>query len=126
MAATASAQRPIILAPPSLSNVNGRALLKILEEATNAPAVILKSPRGAADATLGAFADLKGKVDLVLLLSKALDFTARWAAAPDYQPDVRLVVIDPEGALVERALREVGSHPGHEIAAAYLSSPRAS
>jgi acetolactate synthase-1/2/3 large subunit len=109
LAAIASAKRPIIFAPPSLSNVNGRALLKSLEEATNAPAVILESPRGPADATLGAFADLVRKVDLIVLLGKALDFTTRWAAAPEYQPDVRLVAIDPEGALVERALREVGA-----------------
>ncbi|HEY2445520.1 MAG TPA: thiamine pyrophosphate-dependent enzyme [Rhizomicrobium sp.] len=73
------------------------------------PVVILESPRGPADATLGAFADVVRKADLVVLLGKALDFTTRWAAAPDYAPDVRLVVIDPEGAMVERAVKEVGS-----------------
>ena len=109
LAAIASAKRPIIFAPPSLSNVEGRELLKTLEEVSNTPAVVLESPRGPADATLGAFADLVGTVDLVVLLGKALDFTTRWAAAPHYRPDVRLVVIDPEGALVERALKEVGS-----------------
>ena len=44
--------------------VAGRALLKRLEEATNVPVVIIESPRGLADATLGAFADLVRRADL--------------------------------------------------------------
>ncbi|MBR0907363.1 thiamine pyrophosphate-binding protein [Bradyrhizobium liaoningense] len=109
LSAIASSERPIIFAPPALSSVDGRALLKELEVATNAPAVILESPRGTADATLGAFADLVQSVDLVVLLGKALDFTTRWAAAPHYRSDVRLVVVDPDPAMVGRAMNEVGS-----------------
>jgi acetolactate synthase-1/2/3 large subunit len=108
LAAIASAERPIIFAPPSLSSVEGRALLKELELATVTPAVILESPRGAADAGLGAFSDLVQTVDLVVLLGKALDFTTKWAAAPYYRPDVRLVAIDPDAAMVGRAMNEVG------------------
>jgi acetolactate synthase I/II/III large subunit len=44
LAAIASSERPIIFAPPSLSNVEGRALLREIELATNAPTVILESP----------------------------------------------------------------------------------
>src|SRR5690349_12916163 len=40
LAAIASAARPIIFAPPQLSNVSGRALLAKLEAAVKAPAVI--------------------------------------------------------------------------------------
>jgi acetolactate synthase-1/2/3 large subunit len=109
LAAIALAKRPIIFAPPQLSNVGGRALLKELEEATHAPAVILESARGIADATLGAFADLLREVDLVVLLGKALDFTTRWTAAPDFRSDVRVIAIDPEATLVERAARETGN-----------------
>ena len=96
LAAIASAARPIIFAPPQLSDVSGRAVLRQLEEVTNAPAVILESPRGIADATLGAFPDLLRRFDLVVLLGKALDFTTRWVAAPDFSQDVRVIVIDPE------------------------------
>src|ERR1041384_3724119 len=79
LAAIASAARPIILAPPQLSNVSGRALLTKLEAATQTPAVILESPRGIADATLGAFSDLVRRADLIVLLGKALDYTTKWA-----------------------------------------------
>lgn len=109
LAAIASAKRPVIFAPPALSGAAGRALLRRLEEVTNVPVVVIESPRALADATLGGFADLARRVDLIVLLGKALDFTTRWAAAPTFAPDVSLIVIDPEGAMVERAVREVGA-----------------
>jgi acetolactate synthase-1/2/3 large subunit len=107
LAAIASAARPIVFAPPQLSNVSGRALLARLEAATQTPAVILESPRGIADATLGAFSDLVPRADLIVLIGKALDFTTRWASGSSFDPAVRLIAIDPEAALVERAAKEM-------------------
>jgi acetolactate synthase-1/2/3 large subunit len=107
LAAIASAARPIIFAPPQLSNVSNRALMAKLEAATQAPAVILESPRGIADATLGAFSDLVRRADLIVLLGKALDFTTQWASGSSFDPAVRLISIDPEAALVERAAKEM-------------------
>jgi acetolactate synthase-1/2/3 large subunit len=107
LAAIAGARQPIIFAGPQLSNVSGRALLGRLEAATKAPAVIIESPRGIADATLGALSDLTRKADLIVLLGKALDFTTRWATGSGFDPNVRVISIDPEAALVERAGREM-------------------
>jgi acetolactate synthase-1/2/3 large subunit len=107
LAAIAEAARPVIIAGPQMSTVNGRALLGRLEAATGAPAVIMESPRGLADATLGAFPDLIKRADLIVLLGKALDFTTRWAAGSGFDPNVRVISIDPEAALVERAGREM-------------------
>jgi acetolactate synthase I/II/III large subunit len=107
LAAIAAAARPIIFAGPQLSNVSGRALLGRLEAATQAPAVILESPRGIADATLGAFQDLTRRADLIVLLGKALDFTTCWASGQGFDPNVRLIALDPDAALVERAGREM-------------------
>jgi acetolactate synthase I/II/III large subunit len=104
----AAAKRPIIFAGPQLSNATGRALLADVEAATAVPAVILESPRGLADATLGALPDLAKQADLVVLLGKALDFTLKWTGAPSFDPAVRLIVIDPEAQLTERARREKG------------------
>jgi acetolactate synthase-1/2/3 large subunit len=108
LAAIADAARPIIIAGPQMSNISGRALLARLEAATGTPAVIAESPRGLADATLGAFADLVRRADLVVLLGKALDFTVKWASGPAFDPNVRVVAIDPEAALVDRASNEKG------------------
>jgi acetolactate synthase-1/2/3 large subunit len=108
LAALAGAKRPIIVAGPHLSNPSGRALLAALEAATGAPAAIMESPRGIADATLGAFPDLVRRADLIVLLGKALDFTTKWLTGPAFDPEVRLIAVDPEPALVERAGKEKG------------------
>jgi acetolactate synthase-1/2/3 large subunit len=107
-AAIAAAKRPIIIAGPQLSNVAGRALLAKLEAATGAPAVIMESPRGIVDATLGAFPDLIARADLIVLLGKALDFTTKWIAGPAFDPNVQVIAIDPDEALVARARTEKG------------------
>jgi acetolactate synthase-1/2/3 large subunit len=122
ISAIASAARPIIIAGPALSNVAGRALLARLEAATGIPAVIVESPRGLADATLGAFPDLVRRADLVVLLGKALDFTIKWASGPAFDPEVRVVALDPEEALLERARKEMG---GRLLAGAVADTSRA-
>jgi acetolactate synthase-1/2/3 large subunit len=104
----ATAKRPIIFAGPQMSNAAGRDLLADMEAATRVPAVVLESPRGLADATLGALPDLAKQFDLVVLLGKALDFTLKWASAPSFDPSVHLISIDPEAELTARAKREKG------------------
>ena len=103
-----AAARPVILAGPHLSSRQGRALLAELEQATRVPAVVLESPRGVADATIGAFSDIMRRADLVVLLGKALDFTVRWLEPPVADKAARVIVLDPDGALVARAVREKG------------------
>jgi acetolactate synthase-1/2/3 large subunit len=104
----AGASRPLLIAGPQLANRSGRALLKRLEDALHVPTCIMESPRGFNDATLGAFGDLVRRADLILLLGKALDFTLKFGAAPAVDPACRFVMIDPEGSIVDRALREKG------------------
>src|SRR5262249_18516689 len=98
----------IIFAGPQLSGPSGRALLARLEAAAKTPAAVIESPRGVADATLGAFGDVVRSADLIVLLGKALDFTTRWARGSGFDPAVRLISLDPEPALVDRAAREKG------------------
>jgi len=66
------------------------------------------SPRGFNDATLGAFAEVARRTDLIVLLGKAFDFTLRFGGPP-IDPACKFISIDPEGALVERAANELGS-----------------
>jgi acetolactate synthase-1/2/3 large subunit len=85
-------------------------MLARLEQATGAPAAVIESPRGANDATLGAFGDVVKAADLIVLLGKALDFTLKWATGPAFAPDVKVIAIDPQGELVARAAREKGAN----------------
>jgi acetolactate synthase-1/2/3 large subunit len=73
----------------------------------------MESPRGLADATLGAFPDLVRRADLVVLLGKALDFTTKWLAAPAFDPNLRVIAIDPEAGLIRRAKKEIGERLLH-------------
>jgi acetolactate synthase I/II/III large subunit len=108
LALVAGAARPLLIAGPHLANCSGRDLLACIEAATNLPTCIMESPRGFADATLGAFAELVARCDLIVLLGKALDFTLKFAAAPGIDPACRFVMLDPDGAILDRAAREVG------------------
>jgi len=105
----ASSARPLLIAGPHMANRPGRALLAHIEANLQVPACIMESPRGFNDATLGAFNDLIRRVDLIILLGKAFDFTLKFGEAPWIDPACRFISIDPEGALVERAARETGA-----------------
>ena len=109
LAVMAAAKRPLILAGPHLSSRKGRELLARLERATGAPSAVIESPRGTNDATIGACSDVIAQADLIVLLGKALDFTVRWAKGQGFKPDLAVVAIDPDGALVARAATESGS-----------------
>jgi acetolactate synthase-1/2/3 large subunit len=109
LAALAHAQRPLILAGPALCSASGRALLARLTAATGVPAVGMESPRGINDPSLGAFAEVLARADLILLLGKAHDFTLRFADPPFVDAACRFIVIDPDAALIERVAREKGS-----------------
>jgi acetolactate synthase-1/2/3 large subunit len=102
------AARPVILAGPHFSSRQGHTLLSELEQATGVPTVVLESPRGVADATIGAFSDIMRRADLVMLLGKALDFTVRWLQPPVADKSARVIVLDPDGGLVARAAGEMG------------------
>jgi acetolactate synthase I/II/III large subunit len=107
-AALAGAERPLILAGPTLCDAPGRALLVRLGEATGAPAIGMEGPRGLNDTTLGAFAEVLRRADLLVLLGKPFDYAIRFGAAPPLDPACRFVVIDPDHAMIARAAREIG------------------
>jgi acetolactate synthase-1/2/3 large subunit len=108
LAMIGTARRPLLVAGPRLANRSGRALLARIESVLAIPTCIMESPRGFNDATLGAFAEVARRADLIILLGKAFDFTLKFGGPP-IDPTCKFISIDPEGALVERAARELGS-----------------
>jgi acetolactate synthase-1/2/3 large subunit len=107
-AVLASAQRPVILVGPTLCDAPGKALQQRLAETTRAPVVGMENPRGLNDATNGAFAEMLPRADLVVLLGRPHDFAIKFGAAPFVDAAAKFVVIDPDVALIERAVREQG------------------
>jgi acetolactate synthase-1/2/3 large subunit len=99
------AQRPLVLVGPVMANGAGRAAREQLAAATGVPVVCMESPRGINDPSLGAFADVLREADLVVLIGKQPDFTLRFGAPPAVAAGCRFIVIDPEPAALQRALK---------------------
>ena len=103
-----AAQRPLVLAGPASMTQPGRAALAALEAASGIPVVGMESPRGVADASLGAFAQMLAQADAVLLLGKRVDFTLKFGQAP-FPAQAVVMQIDAEPAEIERARRALGA-----------------
>ncbi|WP_428540872.1 thiamine pyrophosphate-binding protein [Rhodopila sp.] len=107
LALLTAAKRPLVIGAPVLATRSGRDLLRRIEQALRVPACLSEGPRGFNDASLGAYAKVAERADLVVLLGKALDFTLKFGALP-FAPECRFVAIDPDGAILQRAARGRG------------------
>jgi acetolactate synthase-1/2/3 large subunit len=108
LARLARAARPLILAGPALMTRAGRANCAALEEAAGIPVVGMESPRGIADPSLGAFAEVLAQADAILLLGKRLDFTLKFGRAPAIAEGCEFLQIDAEPIEFARTRRVVG------------------
>jgi len=115
----AKTARPLLLAPPSLVSPAGTVAMAALEAASGLPVLAMNSPRGLADPTLGALAELLPEADLVVLLGKALDFTSRFGRTA---AKARFIALDPDAALIGRAQRLLGER----LVLAAIADPMAS
>ncbi len=104
----AKAERPLILTGPAMNRSRAGDLLDELADALDAPVVAMESPRGLKDPSLGAFAEMLPRSDLIVSLGKAIDFTLGFAKPPAVDRDCRFLVVDADGAAVERARRGLG------------------
>ena len=104
----AQAKRPMILAGPACMTRPGRALLAALEAASGVPVIGMESPRGIADASLGAFAQMLAQADCVLLVGKRVDFTLKFGKAPALSAQAVVHQIDAESAEIERTRKALG------------------
>ncbi len=105
----AGASRPMILAGPACMTRPGRALMAALEAASGVPVIGMESPRGIADASLGAFAQVLAQADCVLLVGKRLDFTLKFGTAPAFPAHAVVHQVDSEAAEIERTRSTLGN-----------------
>ena len=76
-----AAKKPLVIAGPALSGARGREALRKLEAASGIPAIVMESPRGVNDPSLGRVAKVLAQADVVLLLGKRRDFTLKFGRA---------------------------------------------
>ncbi|MBR8652975.1 thiamine pyrophosphate-binding protein [Achromobacter sp. Marseille-Q0513] len=103
-----AAQRPLVLAGPSAARWHARAACRQQEEAQDLRVIPMESPRGLKDPSLGALAAVIPDADLIVLAGKCLDFPLGFGGAAGLGRQARVVVIDPDAAMLERAQRLLG------------------
>lgn len=106
--AIARAERPVILTGPCQNPTRAKGALDLLADAVDAPVVPMESPRGLNDPSLGAFASVLAKADVVVSLGKDIDFTTGFGQTPKMSAECAFYMVDPEEALLDRAKRNVG------------------
>jgi acetolactate synthase-1/2/3 large subunit len=122
LAAIATAERPFLAAGPALNTPEGQRLRTALEAALGLPIVLMESPRGLGDPSLGAFAEMLAQSDCVVLLGKPLDFTLRFGRAPFVPAAARWLVIEPDAKLMARAVAGLGARLAGSAMAAPLEA----
>ena len=105
-AAIASARRPLVLGGPGQGSAAVRSALGRLGRHLQVPVLVMQSPRGIADPSLGAFAEALAEADLIVLLGKPLDFTVKFGRPPFVSADARFVVVDADEVSVDRLRRQ--------------------
>ncbi len=103
-----TAARPLMLLGPVMAHAPVTGLIKQLVAATGVPVVCMESPRGIKDASLGAFASVLARADLVVLIGKRPDFSLQFGQAPALAADCRFVVIDPDADALQQAVSNLG------------------
>jgi acetolactate synthase-1/2/3 large subunit len=105
----ARAARPLILCGPALMTRTARERCAVLEDASGIPVIGMESPRGIADPSLGAFAEMLAQADAILLLDKRLDFTFKFGRPPALAAGCELLQVDAEEIEFARTRRAVGA-----------------
>jgi acetolactate synthase-1/2/3 large subunit len=103
------AKRPLVITGPLALTKRGREVMRRLEDALGIAVVGMESPRGIADPSLGAFAQVLAQADCVLLLGKRLDYTLKFGRSPVLDDACELLQVDPDADEIDRARRAVGS-----------------
>ena len=112
------AQRPVVLTGPAQGRGALRSGWQRWAQVLALPVVTMASPRGLRDPSIGAMAGCIAAADVVVLAGKPLDFTLRFGQVPALGASARVVVIDPDPRLRERAARLLGTRLALSLAAA--------
>jgi thiamine pyrophosphate-dependent acetolactate synthase large subunit-like protein len=134
-AALDAAERPIILAGPMFRRAARKPHLAAFMAASGLPAIALESPRGLRDPRLGAFVDVLPEADLIITLSKPLDFMVGFAEPPAVAAGCHMIQVSLDAdtmardrnRLTDRDIQDVAACPAATLAALATSAkPHAS
>ncbi len=108
---TRGAARPLMIAGPAAGRGDSRQAIDEFADAVGVPVVYMESPRGVADPSLGAFAEVLPEADLIILAGKRLDFMLKFGREPAFSRECPFVQIDAEESAVAQTEALLGD-PG--------------
>jgi acetolactate synthase-1/2/3 large subunit len=94
----ATAKRPLVLCGPAMTATRTTGRLAAIENALGAPVIAMESPRGMKDPALGSLAKALSQADLVLTLSKRIDFTLGFGSNDAFDPACKWIVVQADKA----------------------------
>lgn len=103
-----NAKRPIIITGPALTETRIGDLHMKLASSLSVPVISMESPRGLKDPSLGGFSHALLEADVVLILGKSVDFTLSFAKKNTFGSESRMLLVDPEKQMLERARHALG------------------
>ena len=103
----AEARLPVVLGGPSSARGRLAGEWKDLADRLQTPVIPMESPRGLKDPSIGRFAEVLPRSDLVVLAGKTLDFTLGFGRA-NVLGTKPVVVLSAEAAVLERARKLLG------------------
>jgi len=104
-----SAERPVILTGPALSQTRADTLISNLRKNLGMPVISMENPRGLKDPALGHLGEVLDNADAVLFLGKAVDFTVNFGQPPAFHQACQFFAIDPEPTLLAQAQRALAN-----------------
>lgn len=102
------ARRPLALTGPALSASRSGERIAALESALDAPVIPMESPRGVNDPSLGAFAEILPRADLLMLVGKAPDFSVGFLNEAMLAQSAQFIILDPDPVILSRGRRLLG------------------
>ena len=103
-----AADRPLVLVGPMNNASRAPDLRKHVTDVLQVPIISMESPRGLRDPSLGTFPKILKRADLIVLVGKAPDFTLDFGRSAALNPEAKIIVVDPDEAIIERARQLLG------------------
>ena len=114
--ALTAARRPMAVAGPAMGRGGPWDAISPLADSAGLPVVAMESPRGVNDPSLGAFAEVLPRADLILLLGKRLDYSLGHGDAPAVDGGCRFIQVDPDPETLEQTRRTLDDPARLEMA----------
>lgn len=107
--AIATAQRPVLVCGPAMNRTRNGDLTERLAAALDVPVIVMESPRGLRDPSLGEIGKVLAQADLIVSLGKRVDFTLAFGGANSFDANAGWIVVDAESSEFDRAHLNLGS-----------------